>query len=298
MNDAVLIEEFLDMLSVERGASQNTIAAYRRDLSDATLFFKGRLQTADQRALTSYLSHLRERKVAPSTSARRLSSLRQFFLFLLSEKHRSDNPTAELEMPRLKPALPKILSEEDVDALFEQAQAEADASIALGPMRQLLLLELLYASGMRASELVSLPRRAVSADRPYAIIRGKGDKERMVPIGEAARRVLDRYLKRLGKNPSPFLFPSRGKSGHLSRIALFQMLKALAGRAQLDPATISPHVLRHAFATHLLAHGADLRSVQEMLGHADLSTTQIYTHVLDARLKALVEEKHPLAGKS
>lgn len=286
------------MLSVERGASQNTIAAYRRDLTDATSFFKGALQKTDQRGLTSYLSDLRRRQVAASTSARRLSSLRQFFLFLLAEKHRSDNPTAELDMPRLKPALPKVLSEEDVDRLFDQAQIEAEASIALGPMRQLLLLELLYASGMRASELVSLPRRAVSAERPYAIIRGKGDKERMVPIGEAARRVLSRYLKRLGKNPSPFLFPSRGKSGHLSRIALFQMLKALAGRAGLDPAHISPHVLRHAFATHLLANGADLRSVQEMLGHADLSTTQIYTHVLDARLKALVEEKHPLAGKS
>ncbi|MGD8326810.1 MAG: site-specific tyrosine recombinase XerD [Sphingomonadales bacterium] len=298
MNDAVMIEEFLDMLSVERGASQNTIAAYRRDLSDATLFFKGHLCKADSRTITAYLNALREKKVAPSTTARRMSSLRQFFLFLLGEKYRADNPTADLEMPKQKPGLPKVLSEAEVDRLFEQATKEADAATSISPLRQLLLLELLYASGMRATELVSLPRRAVSPQRPYAIIRGKGDKERMVPIGEAAREALARYLKVLGKNPSPFLFPSRGKSGHLSRIALFQMLKNLALRANLEPKTISPHVLRHAFATHLLANGADLRSVQEMLGHADLSTTQIYTHVLDARLKKLVEENHPLARKS
>ena len=292
------IEEFLDVLSVERGASQNTISAYRRDLADASTYLKGALASAQHSDLLNYLEALKKRGIAPSTTARRLSSLRQFFLFLMAERYRSDNPTADLEMPRARQSLPKTLSESDVDRLFTHASLEAEQAVAIGPLRQLLLLELLYASGMRASELVSLPRRAVSPERPYAIVRGKGQKERMVPIGEAARSVLARYLKRIHKTPSSFLFPSRGKDGHLSRVALFQMIKGLAARAGLDPKNISPHVLRHAFATHLLANGADLRSVQEMLGHADLSTTQIYTHVLDARLKALVQEKHPLAQQS
>lgn len=289
------IEDFLDMISVERSASHNTLQGYRRDLEDADSFLNGRLLGARAQDISRYLDNLRgARAMSVATTSRRMSSLRQFFRFLMEEGRRKDDPMAQLNMPKRQMSLPKTLSEKDVDRLLDTAalHAKDDSLIAL---RQLVLIEMLYASGMRASELVSLPRRSVAPDRPYAIIKGKGGKDRMVPIGEKAREALARYLKRLGKTPSPYLFPTNSSEGHLSRIALYQMLKKLAEKADLNAGLVSPHVLRHAFATHLLNHGADLRSVQEMLGHSDLSTTQIYTHVLDERLKALVQEKHPLA---
>ncbi len=287
------------MLIAERGAARNTVEAYRRDLADFAAFLARRgatLEGADGRALEAYLKAQRERGMAPRTAARRLSALRQFHRFLYDEGARPDDPTATLDSPRQGLSLPKYLSEAEVDALLAAAGRRKGQEGA----RLLALVELLYATGLRVSELVALPLAAVARERRLLAVRGKGGKERVVPLSVPARAALETWLAartaRLKRGESSrWLFPSSGTSGHLTRHRLGQLLKELAIAAGLKPAKVSPHVLRHAFATHLLAHGADLRSVQRLLGHADISTTQIYTHVLEARLKSLVNEHHPLA---
>ncbi|HEX2812144.1 MAG TPA: tyrosine recombinase [Sphingopyxis sp.] len=291
MSDSILIDRFLEMMAAERGASRNTLAAYKRDLEQAAERVRGSLGEAgadDLRALMAGYAAL-----AASSAARKLSALRQFFAFLLDEGERADNPALDIARPATRRPLPRILTHDDVERLFAQAGEEAGGEAPPAPaVRMLLLLELLYGSGLRASELVSLPRRAVAGRREFLIIRGKGDKERLVPLSERARACLDRWLP-LVADGSPWLFPS-GKA-HLTRVRLFQMLRELAARAGIDPAAISPHVLRHAFATHLLEGGADLRALQLMLGHADIATTEVYTHVDSRRLVELVNRRHPLA---
>lgn len=291
MSDGVLIGRFLEMMAAERGASRNTLAAYRRDLEQAAEWIQGPLGDADAAALRKLMADYHA--LAASSAARKLSALRQFFAFLIDEGERADNPALDIARPATRRPLPRILAHADVDRLFEQAGEEAAGpSPPASAVRMLLLLELLYGSGLRASELVSLPRRAVAGEREYLIVRGKGDKERLVPVSDRARQAFDRWLPLIADG-SPWLFPS-GKA-HISRVRLFQMLRELAARAGIDPTAISPHVLRHAFASHLLQNGADLRVVQELLGHADISTTQIYTHVLDERTKAMVRDLHPLS---
>ena len=291
MSDARLIDRFLEMMSAERGASRNTILAYRRDLEQAAELVRGSLGAADAAALRALMAEYRT--LAASSAARKLSALRQFFAFLEDEGERADNPALDIARPATRRPLPRILSHGDVDRLFAQASEEAAGEAApANAVRMLLLLELLYGSGLRASELVSLPRRAVAGERQFLIVRGKGDKERLVPLSDRAREALDRWLPLLADG-APWLFPS-GKA-HVSRVRLFQMLRELAGRAGVDPAGVSPHVLRHAFATHLLEGGADLRALQMMLGHADIATTEIYTHVDSRRLVELVNRRHPLA---
>lgn len=278
-------------MAAERGASRNTLAAYRRDLEQAAEWVKGPLGDADAAALRNLMADYRS--LAASSAARKLSALRQFFAFLLDEGERADNPALDIARPATRRPLPRILTHADVERLFEQAGEEASGEAPpASAVRMLLLLELLYGSGLRASELVSLPRRAVAGEREYLIIRGKGDKERLVPLSQRTRAAFDRWLPLLADG-SPWLFPS-GKA-HISRVRLFQMLRELAARAGIDPTAISPHVLRHAFATHLLEGGADLRALQLMLGHADIATTEIYTHVDSRRLVELVNKRHPLA---
>ncbi|QUM73439.1 tyrosine recombinase [Sphingopyxis granuli] len=289
MSDAALIDRFLEMMAAERGASRNTLAAYRRDLVQAAEWVRGPLAAADAAALRGLMAEYRT--LAASSAARKLSALRQFFAFLLDEGERADNPALDIARPATRRPLPRILTHDHVDRLFAQAGEEADGT-APPAVRMLLLLELLYGSGLRASELVSLPRRAVAGGRDYLIVRGKGDKDRLVPLSARAGAALDRWLPLVAEG-SPWLFPS-GKA-HLSRVRLFQMLRELAARAGVDPAAVSPHVLRHAFATHLLEGGADLRALQLMLGHADIATTEIYTHVDSRRLVELVNRRHPLA---
>jgi integrase/recombinase XerD len=291
MSDGAAIDRFLEMMAAERGAARNTLAAYRRDLEQAAEFVTGRLADADVAALRRLMSDYQS--LAASSAARKLSALRQFFAFLLDEGDRADNPALDIARPTTCRPLPRILTHDNVERLFAQAEAEAAGEAPpAGAVRMLLLLELLYGSGLRASELVSLPRRAIAGEREYLIVRGKGDKERLVPLSDRARSALDRWLPLIADG-SPWLFPS-GKS-HVSRVRLFQMLRDLAGRAGIDPTAVSPHVLRHAFATHLLEGGADLRALQLMLGHADIATTEIYTHVDSRRLVELVNRRHPLA---
>ena len=285
-------QAFLDMLAAERGAAINTLAAYRRDLEGAEELI-GDLALARKDAVSKLAGAWSG--LAPSTVARKSSALRQFFGFALDEGWRSDDPSASLPKPRSRRPLPKILSHEDVEKLFDRAELEA-ASGKSTSIRQLALLELLYGSGLRASELVSLPLSAVPRDAPLITVMGKGGQARMVPVSERARDAIGVWVAeraKSGGSASRYLFPSRDK--HLSRVRLYQMLKELAVRAEVDPAAVSPHVLRHAFATHLLEGGADLRVLQTLLGHADISTTQIYTHVDAARLVALVNSRHPLA---
>ena len=304
MSDARLIDSFLEMMSAERGASDNTLAAYRRDLTDwaAALSKAGRdLLTVGTGSLESVLAAWAKNGLAPSTAARKLSALKQFCLFLQTEGLRKDNPAHSLRGPKQGRPLPKVLSEADVTALFEAA--EKDTSVK--GTRMLCLLEILYAGGLRVSELVTLKANAVTRRDNCLMIKGKGGRERLVPLTGAAIRVIDTWLtlreQTLPKNAltkdraKPFLFPSASKGGHLTRERFAQLLKDLARAAGLNASKISPHVLRHAFATHLLSNGADLRSVQTLLGHADISTTQIYTHVLDERMRELVETKHPLS---
>lgn len=288
------------MLVAERGAALNTVESYRRDLGDCIAFLAAaapgrRLEEADSALLRGYLKDLEARGMAPSTAARRLSALRQFFRFLYAEGLRDDDPCSVLDSPRQSRALPKILQEDEVDRLLEAAAARTGRD----GCRLNALVELCYATGMRVSELVGLPLAAVARDPDMLIVRGKGDKERMVPLGETARRAVrdylairDAFLPKSGA--SPWLFPGRD-GRHLTRHRFAQLLKELAVEAGIDHRRVSPHVLRHAFASHLLHHGADLRAVQQMLGHADISTTQIYTHVLDERLRRLVADHHPLA---
>ena len=296
------IELFLEMMAAERGASPATLAAYRRDLMDCLGFVHARgsdFRHVDVDQLRRYIRSQVDRGLAPATTARRLAAMRQLFAFLYREGLREDNPATALDGPRRARRLPRLLSEQQVDDLLAAADRHA------GPegCRLRALLEVLYATGMRVSELVGLPLAAFRADDRFIMVRGKGGKERIVPLSDRARRTIMDYLEVrenfLGADgDSLWLFPSRGRRRHLSRQRFHQLLKALAAECRLPPAAISPHVLRHAFATHLLARGADLRSVQQMLGHADISTTQIYTHVLDARMKALVRRHHPLAEPS
>lgn len=276
------------MLAAERGAAANTLAAYRRDLEGAEELL-GDLEGADRDALASLGA--RWASLAPASVARKSSALRQFYGFLQDEGLRKDDPSAALPRPPARRPLPKILSHDEVDLLFSRAEDEAESG-RMESVRLLTLLELLYGSGLRATELVSLPLSAVPRDAPFLTVTGKGGVSRMVPVSNRARQALSRWLE-VRQGEGRYLFSSRAK--HLSRIRLYQMLKELAVRAGLAPEKISPHVLRHAFATHLLEGGADLRVLQTLLGHADIATTQIYTHVDAARLVALVNERHPLA---
>jgi integrase/recombinase XerD len=299
---------FLDMMATERGASGNTLDAYRRDLEDYAdhLADKKRdIRTVTTDDIRGYLAALSKRKLASSSVARRLSSVRQLHRFLYSEGKRKDDPAAVLEGPRRGRPLPKILSVEEVTRLFEAAHAAAGKSGMKVPerlraSRLVCLLEVLYATGLRVSELISLPATAARAEGEVIYVRGKGGKERLVPLGHAAPKAMREYLllrKESGGADSRWLFPSFGDSGHVTRQHVGRELKSLAAAAGIEPRKMSPHVLRHAFASHLLANGADLRIVQALLGHADVSTTQIYTHVLDERLKSMVRDLHPLADE-
>jgi integrase/recombinase XerD len=287
------------MLAAERGAAPLTLAAYRNDLADLAGFLAARgmpLEAADSAALHVYLASAT--RLEPRTLARRISAMRQFYKFLVTDSIRADDPAADLETPGLGRPLPKILSETEVAGLITAARAEAGGD----GDRLVCLVELLYATGLRVSELVTLPLAAAQRDPRFLVITGKGGKERVVPLSEPSRAALSTYLAcrdrfLTGSRPSRWLFPSRGRAGHLTRQRAGQLLKELAVKAGLDPERLSPHVLRHAFASHLLDHGADLRSVQQMLGHADIATTQIYTHVLSDRLRKLVETAHPLARR-
>jgi len=306
-SDARLIELFLDMLAAERGAAKNTLQAYAADLADfsAYLAANGRsIARARSEDVRAYGRVLAGRKFSPSSVARRLSAIRQLYRFLYAEGHRADDPAAAIEGPKRGRSLPKVLSLAEVDRLLAAARARLEQqgeelAERLRGARLVCLIELLYATGLRVSELVALPVSAGSRDTRVLMVRGKGGKERLVPLNGAAKHATAEYLglrREAGEAAkSPWLFPSFGESGHLTRQHFARELKALAGAAGLRPAMVSPHVLRHAFASHLLHNGADLRSVQMLLGHADISTTQIYTHVLDERLKSLVRDLHPLA---
>jgi integrase/recombinase XerD len=306
MSAASLIEVFLDMMSAERGASANTLAAYRRDLLDFHGWLAGRGKDAKRAVrddVRHYLTGLSAGGIAGSSQARKLSALRQFFGFLYADGIRKDDPTVAVDAPKRGRPLPKILSREDMEKLIAAA-AKCAAEDAEG-VRLACIVEVLYASGLRVSELATLPLAAVRSRDGVILVKGKGGKERLVPLHPRARQAIDDWLKlRDGFLPrgdrrraERFLFPSRGAEGHLTRRRLHQMLKTLALEAGLDPAKLSPHVLRHAFATHLVEGGADLRSVQTMLGHADIATTQIYTHVARDRLAATIASAHPLARR-
>jgi integrase/recombinase XerD len=303
---ARLIDLFLDMQAAERGAAANTLAAYRRDLHDFAGGLArrgGALATASGEQVREYLRSLSRRGLSAASVARRLSAIRQLFRFLCAEGVRADNPTRAIEAPKRGRPLPHVPSIGDVDRLLSVARADAEDTQRPPPERLrahrlLCLIELIYATGLRVSELLSLPSSAAARQADVLLIRGKGDKERVVPLNNAAKRAMADYLalrQALGaKQGTPWLFASFGASGHLTRQHFARELKALAAAAGLRADRLSPHVLRHAFASHLLQNGADLRAVQLLLGHADISTTQIYTHVLDERLKSLVRDLHPL----
>jgi integrase/recombinase XerD len=286
--DRALVDRFCDMMAAEVGAARNTLLAYRRDL-EAAADVTGSLENADAAALRKLGEAWSA--LAGSTVARRASSLRRFYGFLFDEGLRADDPSAALPRPKLQRPLPKVLDTHEVEAMFAEAEGRA-ATGELLALRNLALLELLYGSGLRATELVSLPRRAFRPGQPFLILRGKGDKERLAPVSERAAEAVRQWLPHVPE-ASPWLFPG-GKS-HLSRVRLFQLVRSMAALAGIAPDRVSPHVLRHAFATHLLAGGADLRVLQSLLGHADIATTQIYTHVDAARLVELVNTRHPLA---
>lgn len=307
VSDRTLISQFLEMLGAERGAAQNTLESYQRDLDRLSDHNSVPLKDLNRDHLRAYLAELQASGLAPRTQARKLSTMRQFYKFLYAEGIRDDNPVLGLDSPRLGKTLPKLLSEEQVSRLLEVAERQAQQKGSLKSFRLHALIELLYATGLRVTELVSLPRVAIQSGQPYIYVRGKGDKERLVPMNGRAIRALDTYRTALdhgedgpgdktgSKSQNKWLFPSRGAKGHLTRHRFAQLLKQLGADAGILPSQLSPHVLRHAFATHLLSHGADLRAVQKMLGHSDISTTQIYTHVLTERLKMLVQQKHPLS---
>jgi integrase/recombinase XerD len=311
-SDARLVELFLDMLAAEQGAGPNTLDAYRRDLTDLSGFLGSSGQSfvgAETQFLRDYLADLDSRGFKSSSVARRLSAMRHLFRFLLNERVRGDDPAAILSGPKRGRGLPKVLSISDVDRLLTRAKALAEEAHdspqeRLRGMRLYCLLEVLYATGLRVSELVALPLSASRSDARMIVVRGKGNKERLVPLNEASRRAMADYLAAIealktskNKNTaaSKWLFPSFGESGHLTRQHFARDLKELAALAGLAPRLVSPHVLRHAFASHLLHNGADLRVVQTLLGHTDISTTQIYTHVVEERLKSLVRDLHPLS---
>jgi integrase/recombinase XerD len=300
------VEAFLEMLAAERGAADNTLAAYRADLEDAQVWLAGEgtdLGRAGAGELRAYLRDIAGRGFAASTQARKLSALRQFYRFLHGEGLREDDPTGIIDSPRKERSLPKTLSEDNVGLLLDRAAREADEAeerpARLAAIRMHALIEVLYATGMRVSELVALPLSVSRRDERFFVVRGKGSKERIVPLSQKAREAMKRWAAERARHPafagSPFLFPAHSESGHLARQVFARDLKALAARAGLNASALSPHVLRHAFASHLLQNGADLRAVQQLLGHSDISTTQIYTHVLEARLIELVQKHHPLA---
>lgn len=290
-DDRALVDRFLDMMAAEAGSSRHTLDAYRNDLERSAEHLQslGEASAEDLSRLGPSWAEL-----ASSTVARRAAALRRFYGFLVDDGLRADDPSQALPRPRLERPLPRILDTEEVTAMFEAAEERA-ASGEYTALRNLALLELLYGSGLRASELVSLPRNSVRAGQPFLMVRGKGSKERLVPISSRAKAAVGKWLE-IAPSGSIWLFPS-GKT-HLSRVRLFQIVRAMAADAGIAPERVSPHVLRHAFATHLLSGGADLRVLQSLLGHADIATTQIYTHVDSARLVQLVNEKHPLAARS
>ena len=305
--DLRLAQRFLDMMAAERGAARNTLAAYGRDLEDYAGFLgaSGRgLKDAGPDDIRAYLAQLEGHGMARSTAARKLSAIRQFHRFLLGDGLAKDNPATAIDSPRQARPLPKVISERDVARLLDVARGEVRAvepKRKLKALRLAALMELLYASGLRVSELVGLTLQAVESDSDFILVKGKGGRERLVPVSGSARAALGAYVKALraaAEGEVKWLFPSSGASGHLTRQHFAVELKSLAGLAGIGADRISPHVLRHGFASHLLAGGADLRAVQQMLGHADISTTQIYTHVQPERLKAAVESHHPLAKKS
>ena len=298
------VELFLDMLAAERGASANTLDAYRRDLTDLAEDLAGHgsgIPVAQADDLRAYIGRLKGRGLAAASVARKLSALRQLFRFLYAEGLRAEDPAAAIEGPRRDRNLPKVLSMAQVDRLLEQARHGLKATREgerLRAARLVCLLEVLYATGLRVSELIALPASAARRGHPMLSVRGKGGRERLVPLNGAAKTAMADYLalrEAGGLAASQWLFPSFGESGHLTRQHVARELKDLAAAAGLRPSAVSPHVLRHAFASHLLHNGADLRAVQTLLGHADISTTQIYTHVLEDRLRGLVRDLHPLA---
>lgn len=296
-----LVEAFLEMMSAERGAGANTLAAYARDLADFAGFAKGGVAAASREDIRAYLVHLSKTGLAPSSQARRLSALRQFFGFLYGEGTRKDNPTEAVEAPKNARPLPKILSTADLEAMIEAAGSDSAEGTRLT-----CIVEMLYAAGLRVSELAGLPLQAVKSRDSFILVKGKGNKERLAPLNVSARDAIEAYLDvRAGFLPKGprrahaerYLFCSRAAEGYLTRQRLYQLLKGLALKAGLDPAKVSPHVLRHAFATHLVEGGADLRSVQTLLGHADIATTEIYTHVAKDHLKKVMHKAHPLARR-
>ncbi|WP_312620699.1 site-specific tyrosine recombinase XerD [Agrobacterium pusense] len=312
--DSARLESFLEMMSAERGAAANTLASYERDLTDLREFLGSRRQSLTEAAtsdLSAYLTHLSAQGFAATSQARRLSSMRQFYRFLYSEGLRSDDPTGIIDAPKKGVALPKTMSVADVNRLLGLAAQEAatEGPGQLARIRMHLLLELLYATGMRVSELVSLPVKVLRQEGRFLMIRGKGNKDRMVLLSRTAIEAMEKYeaarkalasekgkaTKKAEATDSPWLFPSNSKEGYLPRQVFARDLKDIAIRAGLPHSAVSPHVLRHAFASHLLQNGADLRAVQELLGHSDISMTQIYTHVLEERLQELVQTHHPLA---
>jgi integrase/recombinase XerD len=311
--DDALIELFLDMQAAERGAGANTLSAYRNDLDDLSAYLRAvgtSVAKADTDQLRGFLKSLDERGFATSSLARRLSATRQLYRFLYAEGKRSDDPAAVLEGPKRGTTLPKVLSIAEVDTLLTQARANAEnagqpKAARLRAARLLCLLEVVYATGLRVSELVALPASAARPQQQMLVVRGKGNKERLVPLNGAAKRAMAEYLAlrvEAGKDgkkdtASKWLFPSFGEQGHITRQHFARELKTLGAACGVSPSQLSPHVLRHAFASHLLHNGADLRVVQTLLGHADISTTQIYTHVLEERLKSLVRDLHPLGDE-
>ncbi len=310
MRASLAIENFLEMMSAERGAAENTLESYRRDLEAVAEALAARgvnLAEAGPDHIRSAIDAMATEGFAATSQARRLSALRQFFRFLYSEGYRQDDPTGTVDAPKKQKPLPKIMSVEHVTRLLDRAVLETNetaeandrTSDRLRALRLHALLETLYATGLRVSELVGLPVTVARTDHRFLLVRGKGSKERMVPLSPKAREALQRFLALRdslpGSDDNPWLFPAFSESGHLARQVFARELKGLAARAGLSAAAISPHVLRHAFASHLLQNGADLRTVQQLLGHADISTTQIYTHVLEERLHKLVSEHHPLA---
>ncbi len=294
------IEAFLEMMAVERAAARNTLTAYEKDLDDAQGFLSSRgrdLTDAAPEDVEAYFLHLGAKGLSPATAARRRASVRGLYRFVLGEGWRTDDPSRRVDAPKQGRPLPKVLSREDIDRLIASAGAR-DGAVGL---RLACLIELIYASGLRVSEVLALPLAAIARDPAYLIVKGKGGKERLAPLNETARVAIRAYLPARpsffakGVKESPWLFPSRGAGGRLTARRFAQLLDEAAMDAGIEPAKVSPHVLRHAFATHLLEGGADLRALQTLLGHADIATTQIYTHVAGDRLKAVVDEKHPLS---
>ncbi|MGV6820575.1 MAG: site-specific tyrosine recombinase XerD [Parvularcula sp.] len=294
---------FLDMMRVERGASERTIHNYARVLDRLEEFLRSRttsLEKADREDLSAFLKFLHETGRSAATAALHSSAIRQFYGFAFSEKIIAENPSAALVRPKTHRPLPKTLATDEVSAMLDRAAAEAARKPSLPTLRLHAMVEVLYASGLRVSELCSLPRDAFDREKPWLTVIGKGNKERLIPLTEPAMEALAQYVSfaDLSSEPGTFLFPSRGKSGHLTPARFAQLLKELAVKAAIQPSRVSPHVLRHAFASHLLEGGADLRAVQQLLGHADITTTQIYTHVTQARLRDVMQTYHPLSGQA